>query len=412
MSDLVKTVPSSASYVVAVNMHDVLEKAGCKVSDNGVKPGKEIQEILDKNGTEFVSVYKEGNGVDPSGLIVFQDAYASYSTFHLADVAAFKKSVEEREGGSFIEVDGVSTNGRYAVCGVQAWILNGPDSHIDAKAVKSYSELVESQSFLSNPVSARFSEMKHDVEMWGLISQMSRLPISGGNELALNMATGMMFDNLACATATIDFEKGKVVGEMELLNGKGKPAKYLLPDDKVDVETIKAAGESGDMVIAFALPKSLGKKIEKLAEPFNNPMINSQVSAVKEIDGTVAIDMSESGTGQTAANVVVTPSKDASSVLLNTLSNFGTVKKEEKYVRVTIGDGAVAGAIDMTDAADFLKGSTMGLFADSKIFGNQKYFKTIGIALVPSGDSVKVRLVVKGNDDSSNILLSVVKAIL
>lgn len=98
MSGLLKTVPSSAGAVVGVNLKSLAEDAGCKISGNEIKPGKEVEALLEKidnkDRSELVGLFAGESGIVPQYAIVFEDANRMFLTLSLYDVDKFKSLVK------------------------------------------------------------------------------------------------------------------------------------------------------------------------------------------------------------------------------------------------------------------------------------------------------------------------------
>lgn len=52
INGLLETVPADASAVMVMNMHAMLEKAGCKVNGSEVVPGKELASVLETTNNQ------------------------------------------------------------------------------------------------------------------------------------------------------------------------------------------------------------------------------------------------------------------------------------------------------------------------------------------------------------------------
>lgn len=415
VSDLVKTVPSSASMVGAVNLHSLIEKTGGKVKGSEIVPGKEIGSLVSSGKLDGLGeIIRNLKGVDPEGLIYFKDAYDNYVTFLLSDTHAFMESVSADSGTSFEDRDGVSVCGNVAINGVQAWI-NVSGEGIDVRAVKNYSSLNESQSFLSNPMGAKFVETTDDVVLWTLLKELGQMgiPFGGFGDMAsATMFSGMVFENPDASLFTVNFEKGKMVADISVLNSKGERAKYLLPADKIDIDQLKTLATNASLIVGVAVPKSLVKKVNKMGSSFGGNIFGVSGESLESIDGTIGVAMNlESGNTSPGISGFVTTDGKGTTELMNFISTLGPTKKDGKLIRFS--NGEVSGSLDVAEAVESLKGATMGLavgFADVK---NPKieWLRVVSVALVPEKGSLVAKVVLKSKDDSSNILLPILKSI-
>ncbi len=417
VSDLVKTVPSSASMVAAVNLHSLIEKTGGKIKGSEIEPGKELKSFAASGKlSEIKEVLGSLKGIDPEGLIYFKDAYDNYVTFLLSDTHAFMESISSESGSSFEENDGVSVCGNVAINGAQAWI-NMSSNNVDVRAIKNYSSLNESQSFFSNPMGSKFVETTDDVVLWSLLKELGTsgysVPVLGDLTSA-KMFSGMVFENPDASLFTLNFEKGKMVAEMSVLNSKGEQAKYLLPADKIDVDQLKTLASGADVVVGVSVPKSLVKKVNKMASSFGGNFMGLSEDALGAIDGTigVAMTMDVANTSSPVSGFVTTDGK-GSVDLMNFLSTFGPTKKDGKLIRFSKGE--VTGELDVAQAVESLKGATLGVvvgFPDEKKAPNQlmPWLRSFSLALVPEKGSLVGKVIVNARDDSENILLTILKS--
>ncbi len=418
VTDLLSSVPSSAGVVVGFNLQSLLEKSGCKVDGSEITPGAEVASFLESrkdvksSEREIVKLILNGeSGIDPVGAIFFTDAYSSYLTVSIADTQKFTDFVEKQSGQSFADAGiDVRTCANVAIKGAQAWVCVSSDDAIDNKAIANYSTLAEGQSFVSNGFASNISTMTNDIVGWGEIKGIMKAARMYGEMTTVNLLSGMLFEDAASLSFTMDFLKGKLESSVSVLNSKGKPAKYLLPADKIDVATVKSIAKTAQMYGAVCVTKDLVKKLEKMASSFGGSSAAEMFNSLKTLDGTVAVAFSDDDSfGDNISGVVTTdgaPTLD----LMSLISRVAPVRKEDNLVRFS--KGAVKGEIDVEESADLLKGSTMGVVMDmqSKMVNAGSDFRTLAISLVPASGGIKVDITVESADDSKNILLSLLSS--
>ena len=49
VTDLLKTVPSSAAGVMVINVESLLDESGCKVKDHEITPSEEVKKLFEKS---------------------------------------------------------------------------------------------------------------------------------------------------------------------------------------------------------------------------------------------------------------------------------------------------------------------------------------------------------------------------
>lgn len=416
ISDLLKTVPSSANTVVGINVRSILEDLGCKIDGVEIKPGKEVNKWLESNNLPFginseeLGFFLKGeSGIDPVGAILFTDAYTTYLTAMVADTGKFKAYVEKQTGKTFSDPEtNVSVCSNIALCGAQMWINLSSDSTIDAKAVKNYSSLETAQSFLSTVQGGKFAEMDKDIVGYGQIKKLLGKSMSFGDQATINMATAMLFDNASLLTFETEFDKGELRLQANVLNDKGEPAKYLLPTGKIDAGTVNKLEGPASMIMGIAVTKDLVKKIEKAASSLGGNMIGGMSDMLKNLDGTSAIAMSLEE-DDAAYNAVITTDGDASQSLMSMLSAMGSTRKDGKYVLLSKGN--VGGTLEVAKIADQIKGAAIALAFDPDYMSKTFAETTIGLnegvmTLKPEKGSLVFNMTLRSKEKDTNILIT------
>lgn len=417
LSELLKTVPSSSAAVVGINLTAILEKAGCKVDGPEITPGKELQAILNKsniNGQDGFDVILNGeSGIDPSGAVVFTAANRTYLTFSLADTDKFNKFVSKKTGQNFTDASaGVKVNGSIAVKGAQAWIelLN---TTIDPVSVAAFSAQKESQSFLTNTFSEKIALMESDVIGWGEINSILKMNHIGFSEMSMfNLVSAMLFEDAASLSFSLNFDKGKTNFRLSVLDNKNKPAKFLLPMDKIDASVIKELGGTCNGAMAFTITPKLVDKIKKLGSAFGGTPFANMEDFLKNVDGTCAI-VGGSDTSALSDNFkgIVSTSGPVSQDFKNWLAQQGSIQEESNCIKVTKGN--VSGVFNVDECADLLKGAMFGIVMDTKetkSTGLQNCASMLSLCLKQDSEGVGIDATIVGKDKNEYMLLSILKA--
>ena len=177
--ELLKTIPSSASFVAVANISEILEEAGCKVDDGKVSDTEQLRAAISRMKKDkerrLLTLFLDGeSGVEPSVSAFFAETSGIYNAGILADPGKFKSLVEKETGKSFADDNGCEVAGNIAVKGNRYWMhLNS--SSIDAATVNGFAGLGEKQSFLSNPYGKNLREVEDAVEGWGNIQALMAL---------------------------------------------------------------------------------------------------------------------------------------------------------------------------------------------------------------------------------------------
>ena len=418
-TDLLSTVPSSSSVVVGINLESLLKKSGCKVEGSEITPGEEVKGLLTKASTqssksgEIASVLLNGeSGIDPVGAIYFRDAYNSYVTVAVAKTEKFKSFIEKETGATFSDGgNDVQVCGNVAIKGAQAWIAEG--TAIDPRAVANYSVLESGQSFLAKDFSDKLANMTSDIVGWGEISKLIGSRLSFSDRSTMRMALGMLFDEAQSVFFSVDMQKGEAKANVSVLNRDGKPSKYLLPTDKLDMETMKNVAYKANAIVGINITKDLVKKVGNILNSFGGSQMEKFAGALKSVDGTMALavgnleDMDDSFRG------VVTTDGKAGLDLMQLISSIAPITKDGNLVRFSKGE--VEGGLEVKTDAEYLKNATMGIVINlqspslAEKPGN--VFKTLAVALVPDNGSVKCDVTIKAIDESRNILLPIVESL-
>ena len=412
--DLLATVPSSSGIVAGINLKSILEKAGCKVDGADITPGKEVtawidsqKDVKDSNRRALKLILDGESGIDPSVAVFFMDAYNSYVTVSLADTKKFEEFVASQSDEQFEDVgDGVHTCGNIAVKGAQAWVCVSSNNTIDAKAVANYANLGDNQSFMKNEFSSKIATMTKDVVGWGDIKSFSKQGFSFNQLSSASMFMNAVFEDASALSFDLDFQKGKTVASVSVLNTKGENAKYLLPTSKVDLSTVESLGEHAELVIAMTITKDFTKKLEKIG----GSMLSSVIETIKPIDGTVAVACGSLDNPEESFSGVVTTDGEPSREFMAMLSQFGATKKDGKLIRVS--KGTLAGGFEVDKVSDYLKGSILGVVLNTQAPGLNiapDMFNTLTVTLVPQGSGLKCDIVAVSNDQSKNMFLSFIE---
>ncbi|MCH5224904.1 MAG: hypothetical protein J1D77_02850 [Muribaculaceae bacterium] len=420
VTDLLKSVPSSASGVVVFNVEGLLSDTGCKINGHEVTPSKEIEQIISKASTvnqkDFLMIFDGSTGIEPKGAVVFYDTNKAFLTVALYDVEKFTNFIEQKSGATFAsESNGVKICGNVAVKGAQAWLCLTPGKRLDPDAIDSYSKLQPSQSFLVSPLGENLLTDESDIRGWIMLNTYFSQNLDRSNRTMASLGLGMLFENGESMKFKVDFKKGELEMETVILNDQGKPAKFQLPMEKVDVATLKTLGTSCQGMMAFTLTPKLVKKFQEIGDTFGGALFGDINDFLKNVDGTVGVTASGNIDNEDI-NGVVTTKGDVSQELKGKISElFGSISMDGKLLRFS--KGSVSGNLSVDECADALKGCYFGIVVDAEQFSQigvgsfAQGFKSGEVLLKPEGQGIELEIEAKTINEKENALMTILRNI-
>lgn len=422
LSYLLSTIPSSAGCVIGINTTSLLQDIGVKVEDGKLKPSKDTQNLLNslpENNKNILSAFVDGqSGVDPRGAVLFYDLNRTYITFGLSDTEAFKNFYEKQSGQKFSETKGVAVCGNAAVKGAQVWLAI-QNSSIDPVVINGYASLSESQSFLKNKISEKVASLDKDFNGWAKISVLTNNTMNFHQTTMFNLFSASLFDDAEDIFFTSEFEKGKFKTKLNVLNEKGKPAKYLLPTDKIDGSTIEALDVNSNIMVGAAISSGLVKQLDKLGTTLAGVAFSGFSQTIESVDGTVAVGFSNPDNMMENFKGVVTTNGDGAMKLKVFLSNISPLQEEGRLIK--FGKGTMSGSLSSKLCGDMLKGACVGIISDFPLYpvsemsaypATDNTFSSIEyfcLRMVPDDESVALELIVASKDKGSNFLMTILK---
>ena len=419
VTELLNTVPSSSAGVMVFNLEGMLEDMGCKVNGHEIKPGKEVLQMIDNSSTadkETLNMIFNGDtGIEPKGAVVFYDSNRAYLTFALCDVKKFCEFIEMKQGSTFRdETDNVKVCGKIAVRGSQAWVCLTSGKNVDADGIVSYSKLLPSQSFLTTPMGEKLLVEENDIRGWAIINTFFNDILTRSERNVATLGLGFIFESADAVSFKMDFDEGEIEAEAMILNDKGKPAKYLLSSDKIDVNTLKSLGETCDAMMSFTVNSKLIKKFDQLGSLMGGALFGDLGDMFKNIDGTVGI-VSGGGDMEESINGVITTKGDLNKMFKDFISNnYAPIKEDGKLMRFAKGE--VKGNLTIEECSEALKGSCVGLIFDATGLKGMGYdnpipmnYKWMAIKLKPESGGLEMELEIKTQSPKENALLSIIK---
>ncbi|MDE6007244.1 MAG: DUF4836 family protein [Muribaculaceae bacterium] len=411
--DLLATVPSDASVVSVMNVKAILEKAGCKVSDDKIELSPELKALAEKQNNpggvkELTSLCNGASGVDPTVMAAYKEGYDYYVTGYLADPDKFKAYIAEKKGGSFSTENGIDICGNVAVSNSRFWV-NLQKGSIQSDEISRFTSLSKSQSFLDNGYAQKMSEFSTDIEGWGDINGLLNTADLGFQGKAwTQIAVQTLYEDPSALVFSVDFKKGAAEVNIGILNSKDKEAKFQLATEKIDLNAVASIGGKADILAAIAIPEKLISQLTKEASSKRPSMMGEYLKLFQSLDGTTALAIGAEGS-RGLRGIVTTNGKDLSP-LTSILGSMGiNVSKEGNVLRLS--EGEVSGALEVSAASNDLKGAMGGVVLSSAATNRFKKsgLDRVVVTLIPESGSLRFRIAGIAADDSENILKTIIK---
>lgn len=395
--DLLATVPSDAGGVAVIDLGGILDKLDCKTSGSEITLSKELTEAYvkenptDKDKPKPGELKKIDMGIAPTSLVMFY-AERPYITGVLDDPAKFKAYVEKEQKGTFKEEQGANVLNEVAYIGNQFWV--SPSGSISPDRLVQFTKLSKDQSYASNSLADELTKMDHDIA--ALASTDALLNNMGHQRNQLRLALTSIFDDASWLEFDGDFNKESFEMEASIYNSERKPAKFLLPFEKIDTKTVESLGNNADILFAAGVPKALVKKVLDVFASFGGGLPKDVTDAIGSIDGTIAGAMSDNGSGSKA---VITTDGNASPALLEMLGNQSgmTVTRDDKFIRLQQGAASCGNLLNIPKVTDEFKGAYFGMATGGQSIA--KGVKELVFTAKPDNGSLKFCLEITYDGD-------------
>lgn len=361
---LLQTVPADAGMVAVINVKNITDAIGCENDGSQIILSEEIRKALAGNGLpaedkEMIRALTSGESGVATNAIVYFSAARDYVTGLLNNPDQFVAYMKKHGGSgdheaTVQEEDGVKIIGKAAVIGNQFWISS--PGRPDATQLKYYQKLSDKQSYVSAPGAAR---LLADDEAVSFVADMnSAASKAGGNSTQLRMATSLLFDGASYFAGGVKVGKEDIEMESAVLNSDFKPAKFLLPTDKIDTSVVKSMGSGADVFFAAGISKDFVKKLMDLSKSFLGGLPADYTASIGQLDGTLAL---RSDAGMKDMEIKVQTDGKDFGTLSTVLQSMGlSVTRDGNTVNIVSGTDQFTGAIAPDKAASMLKGAWMG----------------------------------------------------
>lgn len=374
--DLLSGIPSDISYVAVTDIKGFLED------------------------TDQIPQELAAEGVDPSVCAFFTEGYNIYLTGFIESSDKFKEGIEKKFNSKFTNDGEISVCGNVAVSASQFWICISSNNTIQADEIKRFNNLTEQQSFLSNSYAQTLIDADNDLRGWGDIKgAVNSANIDFGQKATIGMALGALYDDASTFTVTMDTEKESANIRFNILNAKGKTAKFLYPIDKIDTSVIENSGLSASMFISAGISKKMVEHLQAdAAKTKGMSMIGYIAPTLTGVDGTALF-----AKGKDGSEGFISTDGHPSAALTGLLTQDGyKVSTEGNQLRFS--QKTPGGELSAKEAASMLKGSVFGIVAkDPDLEG--KGITMAVIKLIPDGSGMAVESVLNTSEPVASIIL-------
>lgn len=282
---LLESIPKNTQYLLIVNIEKITHSLG---SDGEKELDKYIGSIRNSNrGKEkFDYVFSKESEADLSSpLMLFELDNTSVITFSLKDADKFVSDFETAAGSKFRKVNGILglEDNTAFVSGNQAWIAQDYPG-INTEDIVSLTKLSKASSMASVEYTSEMIDSDADISMIVDLPALVQSNMNLGASLWLNMA----FEDPEYLAGYIVFEKGKIEGEVKVLDSKCRPAPFALRPSKIDTRALKDFPGKGNFFFATSYdPATLSKIIGQVKSLL--PLPPAVIGAIENIDGNIVI---------------------------------------------------------------------------------------------------------------------------
>lgn len=364
--DILATVPADTPVVAVVNVEKMLDAFGCKANGSEITVSDKIDQAFKGNLSpeEYQNLKKAlagDSGIEFSVIVYFVSNGYPYITGNLSDPDKFKSFCIEQKIAkeSFSEDNGVEVSGSVALKGTRFWL--GVGATADGRTIKSFLDLSEKNSFLSNGYAENLVEVDKAVEGWADLSGVMNLAnVDFQSKAMAQVALQTIFKDVEDLGFDLSIDKNEANVKVTPLNSKGKPAKCILPLDKIDEKVVKNLGGDCNVLMAAAISQKGVKKLQEAVSGNGPSYIGEIVKVLGCLDGTMAFAGDSNGRG--IKGVVSTTGTDTSALV--SMLNMGklTVGKEGNLLMCKTAE-PVSGPLQVAEAAKYIDGSTIGVVA-------------------------------------------------
>lgn len=398
IEDIFRTVPSTASCVAVADLESIIRKSGSEVKDGKLLVAPGIKAAIGRTNPKASALLAEKNGIDPTVAVVFTDGVTTYLTGLLSNSDDFKAFAEKNAGEKFTDQQGVNVCGAFAYKDSRFWLVLGGRSRVDASTILEYLSLSDSQSFLSKKeFVSRLVKDEDDIRGWADISALMNMSQGSFEQRALaKVGLQTVFSDAEYVYFDIEFKKGEMELDAEILNSKGKAAKYNLPVQKINEDVIGRLQGNADGLVAVAIPAKLIQQLKKSTEGAPS-VLGIYLMALNCVDGTAAVAI---GPDSQFDGIITTNGQSTSDLMSLMKGMVADTKLDGKYILFGSRE-AGKGAVSIARMGEALKGAVAGAVVTK---GDVPQIEMTAVRLEPESGSLHLQIEVKTRNADKNFL--------
>ena len=283
---LLKTIPQNAQFVAMINAENLTEDLG---EQGAGQLDQLVNSTIKGNSTEdkmIKYIFGKDSQLDINvPVFVFGFKNSVIATFALKDDDQFRKDIESQAGANFSKEKSVwyLPDHTVFVSDDQAWIT-GKYPEIQPSEITSFTKLPDASSM--NSVAYMGQLIEQDADVSALVDVQAL--IQANMNMQANLFLNMAFADPRYLSYCMNFEKGKIQGELSVLNSKYEPAAIALRPSKINVAALNSFPGKGNLFVAGAFDSSTVSKIIGQVKSFA-PVPPEVLTALENIDGNVVM---------------------------------------------------------------------------------------------------------------------------
>lgn len=410
---ILKTVPSN-TQVLALIKADELSSALGEEGRNEVKQLINSASRGNNSGKEMANyIMSDDSQLDLSvPMAMFEYKNAVIYTCITKNSDKLREDLERITNSKFTKNLGVWAleDNTIFIAGDQAWFTSSYPE-VTTQYVNGFTKLNKAASMADNEYVMKMAADGGEISFLMDLTSILKYNMSTTTSLAMSM----IFENPKYLTGNINFEKGKIKGDVGILNNKFDPAALSIKLTNIDMNQLKAFKGKGNVFAATSIDSSV---LNQLIGQFKGmlPLPQQTLSLLEELDGTIvaSANLSSSSSAPNSSAVMLNfKSADAAArckdVLVSILNGAGGLEISNEgtalYIMTPMQDGA-----DISQVANDFNGANVGFVTmidkmppvDNINLGN--YFNTCVVKMTARGNSTTLNFTMNTKPGQNSLL--------
>lgn len=264
LEDLLKTVPKTTKFAMVIDLTTINEKLNAE-------DGKSLQGLISSSFGSQMDPQAKAILSDESSInfnapaVVFEFNEQPVVSFYVKNETDFIKFSGE-QGETLTKKDGIYVNSAedlYLKDG-QVWV-----ARLSPSIVKNFSNLKKDNSFMSLKIADKMLDAGADVATGINISELGSIYDREAAQFVA--ALNLLFDDPQYAIATADFEKGKMMATLDVLNGKGDPSACAIHPANIDIASLSEFQAKGEVFGAIGIDTEFMQQVVSKIQAIGAP---------------------------------------------------------------------------------------------------------------------------------------------